>query len=364
MSRSTLASHEAEHREKTRSAAVVRPPATIRLGYVPLLDAAPLVLAEELGYFGEAGLRVKLTPELGWGSIRDKLVYGELDAAPTPGGLLFSILLGTHAPACEVKTDLVLNLQGNAITLSRRLWEKGVRDGSSLRLMIRSELPRKPVFAAVSPFSSHLYLLRKWLRQSDIDPDRDVRMAILPPPLVGEHMVSGQIDGFCVGEPWSSAAALKGDGWIVATSEMLELGHPEKVLAVRPELYRQRADEYARLRQALVRACQYCDAPENRRKIAETLHRRNLFTCQPEAITNALVGPFQTGAGEMDLRQPLLIFHRHSANLATREKALWFLEAAVESGTLRIDPAQRRQALDAFQETLISPARAHTTEPQ
>ncbi len=222
--------------------------------------------------------------------------------------------------------------------------------------MIRSELPRRPVFAAVSPFSSHLYLLRKWLRLSGIDPDRDVRTAILPPPLVGEHMVTGQIDGFCVGEPWNSAAALNGEGWIVATSESLDLGHPEKVLAMRPELYQQRPEEYALLRQALVKACRFCDAPENRKRVAEILHQKNLFTCSAAALANGLVRPFQTGAGEMELRQPLLIFHRHSANAATREKALWFLDAALECGALRLDNAQRRLALEAFLEKPVSHA--------
>lgn len=341
-------------RQKQPSVAAPRPLGTIRLGYVPLLDAAPLVVAEELGYFKDAGLRIRLSPELGWGSIRDKIVYGELDAAQAPGGLLYSILFGTHTPPCEVRSDLVLNLQGNAITLSSRLWNKGVRDGRSLRLMIRSELPRKPVFAAVSPFSSHLFLLRKWLRQSDIDPDRDVRVAILPPPLVGEHMATGQIDGFCVGEPWNSAATLAGEGWIAATSETLEPGHPEKVLAVRPELYRHRAEEYALLRNAIIEACRYCDDPENRGEIADILHRRNLFACDPKAIANGLTGAFDAGAGQLQTRHPFIVFHRQAANLASREKALWFLETVLEGGGLRLDPGQRRRALDAFQENLLS----------
>ena len=124
-----------------RERASGRRPATVRIGYVPLMDAAPLIAADALGYFERAGLRVNLEEELGWGSIRDKIVYGELDAAHAPGGLLFSILLGIHAPARSVDTDPVINLQGNAITLSRRLWQKGVTDGDSFRMMIRSESP-------------------------------------------------------------------------------------------------------------------------------------------------------------------------------------------------------------------------------
>ena len=143
----------------------------IRIGYVPLIDAAPLLMAEALGLFSDAGLQVKLERELGWGSIREKVVYGELEAAHAPGGLLYSILFGTHSRPCQVSTDLVLSLQGNAITLSRRFWEKGARDARSFRQLLRSEAPRKPAFAVVSAFSSPDYLLRKWLTEAGVNPD-------------------------------------------------------------------------------------------------------------------------------------------------------------------------------------------------
>lgn len=329
--------------------------ATIRLGYVPLVDAAPLLVGEELGLFEKAGLSVRLSRELGWGSVRERIVYGELDATQAPGGLLFSILFGTHARPCRVATDCLLNLQGNAITLSRRLWQKGVRDGETLKLMIRSERPHRPVFAVVSPFSSHHHLLRKWLGEAGIDPVRDVRIAVLPPPLVGEHMNNGHIDGFCAGEPWNSSAALAGDGWVVASSETLERGHPEKALIVREDFYAGRADEYAALRKAVLAACRYCDGPENRPAVVEILHRRRLFPCGREVLANSLVGPFSTGMGSLTLKSPFAIFSRNDANRATRQRAAWFLDAVIESGSLRLDSAQRRAGLEAFQYSLTDP---------
>lgn len=325
----------------------------IRIGYVPLLDAAPLLVAEELGLFEKAGLNVGLSSEMGWGTVREKIVYGELEATHAPGGLLFSILFGTHAPPCEVSTDFIMNLQGNAITLSRRVWEKGVRDGKTLKLMIRSEAPHRPVFAVVSPFSSHHFLLRKWLREAGIDPDRDVRISVLPPPLVGEHMNTGHIDGFCAGEPWNSLAALKGDGWIVATSETLERNHPEKILLCRAAFLEGRAEEYAELRKALAAACRYCDVPENRPSIVEMMLARKWFPGSREALANALVGPFSTGAGKADLREPIVSFYRGDANRATRQRAVWFLESTLESGALRLEAPQRRAGLEAFLEPKI-----------
>ncbi len=325
-------------------------PSAVRVGFVPLLDAAPLLVAEELGLFGKAGVRVALCREMGWGTVREKVVYGELDATHAPGGLLFSLLFGTHAPPCEVSTDFIMNLQGNAITLSKRLWTKGVRDGQTLKLMIRSEAPHKPVFAVVSPFSSHHFLLRKWLRISGIDPDRDVRIAVLPPPLVGEHMNTGHLDGFCAGEPWNSLATLNGEGWVVATSESLERNHPEKILLCRNSFLAGRPEEYAEFRKALSAACRYCDVPENRAGVVDMLVARKWFPGGREVLANALIGPYSTGVGQAELRDPFVAFYRGDANRATRQRAAWILESTLESGALRLDSAQRRAGLNAFVE--------------
>lgn len=319
---------------------------TLRLGYVPLIDAAPLLVAEAQGYFKKEGLQVRLSPELGWGSVRDKIVYGELDAAHAPGGLLFSILGGTHTPLRDVATDLVLNLQGNAITLSRKLWERGVRDAATLRLMIRSEAPRKPVFAVVSPFSSHLILLREWLRLAGINPDRDTRIAVLPPPLVGEHMREGLIDGFCAGEPWNSTVALAGDGWIAATSTNLAPRHPEKIFLT-TATFRQ-TDEYAALRAALVRAGKWCDAPGNRGALVDLLHGEFRHCVNREALENSLIGPLNTGVKIPLETAPLHCFHHHDANAATPERAAWFFDGLVEAGCLPGRAENRRAALKAF----------------
>jgi ABC-type nitrate/sulfonate/bicarbonate transport system substrate-binding protein len=319
----------------------------IRIGYVPLIDAAPLLIADSLGLFHDAGLNVRVERELGWGSIREKIVYGELEAAHAPAGLMFSILCGLNSRPHPVSTDLILNLQGNAITLSRRFWDKGVRDAVTLRQLLRSEAPRKPVFAVVSPISNHLHLLRNWLRSSGIDPDRHVRFVVLPPPLVGEHMKDGHIDGFCVGEPWNSASAFDGDGWIIATSAELAPLHPEKILLASDALREQRSAEYALLREALIKACKYCDTLEGRNEVVDYLHSRKLFTVSKEVLANSLIGPFQRGTGQEPDKTSFLHFSRNEANRATHERALWLLDSLSDSQNFRIDGAQRRECLKA-----------------
>ncbi|HEX3444047.1 MAG TPA: CmpA/NrtA family ABC transporter substrate-binding protein [Chthoniobacterales bacterium] len=333
-----------------RERASGRRPATVRIGYVPLMDAAPLLAADALGYFERAGLRVNLEEELGWGSIRDKIVYGELDAAHAPGGLLFSILLGIHAPARSVETDLVINLQGNAITLSRRLWQKGVTDGDSLRRMIRSEAPRKSRFAVVSRYSSHLFLLHQWLRKAGINPETEVHIVILPPPLVVEHMRQGHIDGFCAGEPWNSVAALGGEGWIAATSASLAPHHPEKILVCTQEMIGNFPGEYAALREAILAGCQYCESAANRSELIDLLHERLFVSVSKEALANCLSNLPQTGVLPLSARGPLMRFHAGDSNRASRERAVWILNSLTQTGALLLDPSQRRRCLEAFQD--------------
>jgi ABC-type nitrate/sulfonate/bicarbonate transport system substrate-binding protein len=335
--------------------------AALRIGYVPLADAAPLLMAEARGLFRQLGLDVRLERELGWGSIREKLVYGELDAAHAPGGLIFSILCGTHARPRDVRTDLVLNLQGNAITLSRRLWQKGVHDAATLRLLLRSEAPRKPAFAVVSLFSSHLWLLRKWFTKAGIDADRDVRIAVLPPPLVAEHMRAGLIDGFCVGEPWNSASALTGEGWIVATSSMLEPRHPEKVLIASQSLADDRPDEYAALQEAIVTACRFCDTPGGRTAIVDLFQSRKLFPVSREVLANGLIGPLHKGDGLEPEKSTLVHFFHGEANRATRDRAVWLLDSLCGPAALPLDSTQRRSCLDAFHDRLYAVAPTRKT---
>ena len=328
-------------------AVVVPKRRTIRIGYVALMDAAPLLAAEALGYFERDGVPVTLSRQLGWGSIREQAIYGEIDAAHAPGGLLFSILCEERGGRPrQIATDLCLNLQGNAITLSRRLWEKGVRDIEGLRLMIRSESPRKPVFAVVSPYSSHIILLRQWLKSGGINPDSDVRIAVLPPPLVGEHMREGLIDGFCAGEPWNSEAVMEGDGWVVVTSATLAPLHPEKVFLASGWLMQ--TPEYAALRAAIVRACRWCDGAENRDDLVAILRERCFPKVSADALGNALGRVFQTGVESLAMKQPLLSFYRNDANAATAQKAAWFFDGLSEAGTIASTPELRRRALQAF----------------
>jgi ABC-type nitrate/sulfonate/bicarbonate transport system substrate-binding protein len=163
--------------------------------------------------------------------------------------------LGLNSVACDCLTALVLNLNGNAITLSADLWNRGVRDAATLQAEIaRTRGEKTFTFGVVYSFSSHNYLLRNWLAAAGIQPDRDVRIVVVPPAQMVPNLKAGHLDGFCVGEPWNSVAVRAGEGCVVAVSAELDPLHPEKVLMVRRDFAERHAPEHLALIAALLEA--------------------------------------------------------------------------------------------------------------
>jgi ABC-type nitrate/sulfonate/bicarbonate transport system substrate-binding protein len=305
----------------------------LRVGFVPLSDCAPLVMAHELGLFKKHGLNVALSRELGWATIRDKIIHGELEAAHAVAGMPVAATLGLGSIPCDCLTALVLNLHGNAITLSNELWEKGVRDGATLREEItRSRREKTFVFGVVYPFSSHNFLLRDWLTGAGINPDRDVRIVVVPPPQMAANLKAGNLDGFCVGEPWNSVAVQSHVGWCVATSAELAPGHPEKVLMVRRDFARKRDEEHLALVAALLEACEFCDAPDHREQIIATLAQPAYVNVPAAALRRGFSAEFDFGHGEVRHVPNFDVFHRHNANEPSGDKAAWILQRLRASG--------------------------------
>ena len=306
---------------------------SLRVGFVPLTDCAPLVMAQELGLFRKFNLRVRLERELGWATVRDKMIYGELDAAHALAAMAASATLGLGSIATDCLTALVLNQNGNAITLSKELWERGVRDGHTLREEIKRTRNEKILtFGVVFPFSSHRHLLRKWLSAHGIDSERDVRMVVVPPPQMAVNLKTGNLDGFCVGEPWNSVAVQSRLGRCVATSAELDSGHPEKILLVRREFAEQRSEEHVALVAALLEACEFCAEPENFDHIAETLAQPEFVGVPAEILRPGLSGDFDFGGKEIRGIPDFCLFHGVGVNEPSYDKAAWTLELVRSSG--------------------------------
>ena len=290
-------------------------------------------MARELGLFEKYGLRVSLSRELGWATVRDKIIYGELDAAHALAAMPVAATLGLGSIACDCLTALVLNLHGNAITLSNDLWQRGVRDGDTLRDEIR-RARREGIytFGAVYSFSSHHHLLRQWFIAHGIDPERDVRIVIVPPPQMVKNLEAGHLDGFCVGEPWNSVAVQSRAGWIAATSAELDPGHPEKVLMVRRDFAERYTDEHVALIAALLEACEFCDAPENHGQIISTLARPQYVGVSETVLRHGVNGTVDFGHGVSRRVDDFCLFHRHDANEPSSDKAAWTSELMRASG--------------------------------
>ncbi|HET7872122.1 MAG TPA: CmpA/NrtA family ABC transporter substrate-binding protein, partial [Terriglobales bacterium] len=230
--------------------------------------------------------------------------------------------VGVESDPCACVSGMVLSLQGNSITISRKLWEQGVQDATALKEKIHNRWGKRTyTFAVIFPFSPQEILLRRWLQSAGVAPDAGVRIISVPPSQMFPMLKLGYIDGFCVSEPWTSLAVQAGSGVCVATSSQLAPLHPEKVLAVRQSFAIGRADEHERLIAALVEACAYCDSPANAQFLSEML------SPYVNAPSDCLASFAHKTNSE---QQGLSIFSRYNANLPDDDKARWLMAGLYE----------------------------------
>ncbi|WP_163560848.1 CmpA/NrtA family ABC transporter substrate-binding protein [Halomonas sp. NO4] len=246
----------------TTDTRTVSPPELERLtlGFIPLLDAVLLVVAREQGCFAAQGLDVTLSRENAWSTLRDKVAAGVLDGAHMLAPMPLAMSLGLGRAPCDTLAPATLSHNGNTLVLANGLCEQSgatldaapTGSARALGVWLGQAGTRRPRLAMVYPYSCQHFLLRDWLALGGIDPDRDVDLVALPPPRMVAALGAGQIDGFCVGEPWGSLADHEGIGRIVASGAQLWPDHPEKVLGVT----RSWAKRYPATLAALLRALQ------------------------------------------------------------------------------------------------------------
>ena len=307
----------------------------LRLGFVPLSDCAPIAVAKEKRIFEKFGLNVVLSRELGWATVRDKIFYGDLDAAQSIAGIAFALGMGFTDLRCEVAVPLILNLHGNAITLSTELPHQDIGSGEGLRHFLTHSWKKDRPFtlAATHRFSSHHILLHAWLRRNGVIPPQDAEIVFLPPPLMPRHLKAGHIDGYCVGEPWNSESIISGLGWSPVTSSDLSHGHPEKVLLISGNFLRERKQESIMLVAALLEACKLCQDPDFRDEMVSILSMRAYTGASKEVLQNSLGSHFNAGHGH-SMPTTFHIFHGDSVNRPSVDKASWVLAGLRSIGTI------------------------------
>ncbi|MFA7657621.1 CmpA/NrtA family ABC transporter substrate-binding protein [Acidithiobacillus thiooxidans] len=309
----------------------------LNIGFVALTDSAPLIVARELGFFAAEGLAVTLQKEPSWASLRDHLLFGDLVAAHALAPLPMAATLGIASPKIPVSTALTLSLNGNAITVSHALHQRlrdtgftgaepAIATAQALRHIIETEPAKKLRFAVVSPVSNHHYQLRHWLRAASIDPDQDIQITVVPPRHMVAALRAGEIDGYCVGEPWGSLAAAENVGIPIISSYELWNNLMEKVLAVRNDWSQREPDLYLAMIRAILTASQWLDNPQHRLEAAPWVAAA--IGVPREVVAMALTGNVPGLAQQEDFH----VFARYSANFPWHSHALWLARQMQTAG--------------------------------
>ena len=297
----------------------------LRIGFLRLTDSATVIVAQEFGYFAEEGIDADLVEEPSWANIADKLAYGFLDAAVIVPPLAFAIELGLRGISQKLVIPCNISLGGNTITLASALALQ-VRETSAKQAMATPHALAACLKAGDGPlslgivhaYSTHNLLLRYWLATAGLEVGRDVRLSVVPPARAVEALQSGQIGGFCAGAPWGEIAARTGAGINVASSDDVWRAAPEKAFALRAHWAEENPAALKGAVRALVRAAQFCDAPENASYTGALLSRQKYLGVDSHAILSSLPG----GAIAPDNQSR---FWRGAATFPWRSHALWFL---------------------------------------
>jgi nitrate ABC transporter ATP-binding subunit len=298
------------------------------IGFIPLTDCAPLIVAKEKGFFAKHGLtQVNLCREPSWKAIQEGIISGRLDSAQMVAGMPIALTLGANdqkpVPVC---TALTLSRNGNAITFSKKFFDEGITTLEDFKDAIDQTPDRVHTLAMVHPASMHNLLLRYWLASGNIDPDLDLTLTVVPPPQMVSNLKAGNIDGYCVGEPWNSHAVNEGIGFVMTRTMDILPQHIEKVLGVREDWANQYPNTHIALVKALMEACEYCDDQRNREEIVTMLSQEEYVGADIRHIRPCFLDVCDAGMG----KAPESIYYYHQfyvdkANWPDRTEMLWIM---------------------------------------
>ncbi len=332
----------------TYSTSTARP--AINIGFIPLLDSAPIIVAHELGFDAEEGFELHIHREVSWANIRDKVNVGHFDCAHMLAPMPLAASLGIHQLREAVIAPMTLSLNGNAVTVSRELWThmRDVAPDETLQGGLQSALALARVleerkkagapqltFGIVFPFSCQNYELRHWLKSAGIDPDQDVRLVGLPPSMMADSLAAGQLHGFCAGEPWNSVAVSEKQGCIVATKAEIWNHVPEKVLGTRLRWAETQPDLLMALIRALAKAGQWLSKPDNHEQAAAILGRESNLGRNADMLLRSLSGKLVRVADRpARFESEFVSFGDLQAIRPSRSYSAWLLGRMYDTGQL------------------------------
>ena len=310
----------------------------VRLGFIPLTDCAPIVVAAQMGFDQKYGIKIVPSKEASWAGVRDKLVNGELQGAHILYGMMYGVQLGIGGQQKDMAVLMSLNNNGQGITLANQLKEKGVTSGPTLKRLLDNE-NRDYTFAQTFPTGTHAMWLYYWLATYGINPFKDVKTIVVPPPQMVANMRIGNMDGFCVGEPWNARAIHDKIGFSVATSQDIWTDHPEKVLGCTAEFVTKNPNTARAILMAVLEACRYIDATENRSKVAKLIAGKAYVNAPEAVIEGRFVGKYENGLGK-SWQDPsyMKFFNDGSVPFPYLSDGMWFMTQHKRWGLLKSDP--------------------------
>lgn len=312
----------------------------IRVGFIPLTDCASVVMAAVKKFDEKYGIKIIPSKEASWAAVRDKLVSGELDAAHVLYGLVYGVHLGVGGAKKDMAVLMTINNNGQGISLSSQMKEKGAVDGPSLKKVVAASAPGTYTFAQTFPTGTHAMWLYYWLAAHDIDPFRDVKAIVVPPPQMVANARVGNMHGFCVGEPWNQRAIIDQVGFSVATSQDVWPDHPEKVLGTSADWVAKHPNAARALTAAVLDASRWIDASDaHRKETAQVIAARSYVNTDVGVIEGRILGDYEDGLGkEWKDANPMRFFNDGAVNFPWLSDGMWFLTQHRRWGLLDAEP--------------------------
>src|SRR5450830_1885721 len=311
----------------------------VKIGFIPLTDCASVVMASVLGFDKKYGIKIIPSKESSWASVRDKLVNGELDAAHVLYGLIYGVQMGVGGPKKDMAILMNLNVNGQAISLSKKVADKGGVDGASLAKLMQTD-KREYAFAQTFPTGTHAMWLYYWLATYGINPMKDAKVITVPPPQMVANMRVGNMDGYCVGEPWNHRAIIDGIGITAATTQDIWKDHPEKVLGTTGDFVKKYPNTARAVTAAILEAGKWIDASlQNKNKMAETIAEKSYVNTSVDAINQRILGRYQNGMGTTwDDTNYTKFYNDCAVNFPYLSDGMWFLTQHKRGGLLKEHP--------------------------
>jgi nitrate/nitrite transport system substrate-binding protein len=300
----------------------------MRIGIIALTDCSSIVMAHELGLFKKYGIESTISKEASWAVIRDRLTLGENQASHILLGIPYASTMGLQgSPVKPMIIPMYLNRNGQAITLTKTLLDKGLKTPAQIKpAVLEAKAKGSPMtFAMTYPPGTHAMWMRYWLASGGINPDKDVSLITIPPAQMVANMKVGKMDGFCVGEPWNARAIADGIGFTTITTQQMWKDHPEKVLGFTEEFATKNPKTVKAVMRAVLEASQWNDKLENRTKMAEVVGQPQYVNAAKEIILGRMLGDYDYGDGRKEKDKYYMTFFDRQTNFPWKSHGVWWL---------------------------------------